>query len=728
MHFMKERIKGIEQYKHYLGPRYKTFLSAFDLFVSIKGKVIVELGTTRSFVPGGVEGCAVNDPKYWDIDNPGKWDWGAGIFTRMCALHLEEYQPEIHTVDISSDAIDICKVVTSDYSHLISYHEMKSEDFLKRFRGKIDLLYMDSGESGEQADILHLTEAQIALSRSLFSENAIILIDDVNIPGKNQSKGRYSIPFLNQNGFHLKIYDYQILLQRDRNKQSVSTEDQFALATTKLAQGDYSNAMRLYEELLIQRPGNIAILTNLALAYGKMNKIIEAKNLLCQLVAHAPDNGMAVNNLGKMYLKTGQIELAIDCFQKALQLLNHSDTIASNFLFSLNFDPKMSPDQISHQHIQWGNSKKLNKKTYQISKNDPIRIGYVLPDDFSHELLFFFKPILRYHDRSQFKIFCYANISEPDTVIKTFQAMHIVWRDILNLSDTSVIRQIQKDEIDILVDLAGHTPKNRLSVFAQKPAPVQVSYLGYPGTTGLQTIDYRLTDIIAGPPSSQEYHTEKLIYLSPCYVCYEPHQHAPAPKQINSERITFGSFHHIEKINQQVVQNWSTILNKLPNAQLFLKSMMLHDEKMQQFVRDLFKKYDVLPDRLVFSGFVDDDIAHLELYHTVDIVLDTFPYNGTTTTFESLWMGVPVLTLAGNTYASCIGKSILTSLGLTDLIATSESDYIDKAIHLAKNKSFINTLRSLLRPLLMNSHLLNAKGFVQQLEALYQEIRSNHEK
>jgi len=164
--------KEIEQYQHFLGPRYKTCLSAFDLFVSMNGKIIVELGTSRSFVPAGVEGCTINNPKYWDRNSPEKWDWGAGIFTRMCAMHLEAYQPEIHTVDISSDAINICKVITSDYSHLISYHIMKSEDFLNNFKGKIDLLYMDTGESEEEADKIHLKEAQIALSRKLFSENA----------------------------------------------------------------------------------------------------------------------------------------------------------------------------------------------------------------------------------------------------------------------------------------------------------------------------------------------------------------------------------------------------------------------------------------------------------------------------------------------------------------------------------------------------------------------------
>jgi predicted O-linked N-acetylglucosamine transferase (SPINDLY family) len=246
--------------------------------------------------------------------------------------------------------------------------------------------------------------------------------------------------------------------------------------------------------------------------------------------------------------------------------------------------------------------------------------------------------------------------------------------------------------------------------------------LGYPNTTGLQTIDYRLTDTIADPPSFQQFYTEKLMYLSPCFLCYEPLNHTPSPERHYSEKITFGSFNNLGKMNAHVVQTWAAILKELPNARLFLKSKVLADDKMQQFVRNTFSKYDIQPDRLDFSGYINHYTTHLEQYHKVDIALDSFPYNGTTTTFESLWMGVPVLTLAGKTHSSRVSKSILTSLGLTDLIASSESDYILKAIHLASNKSLLNTLRYSLRHLLSHSQLLNAKGFVRQLETVYQKI------
>jgi len=206
--------RGIEKYRRYLGARYRTFLYVFEEFLRIGGRTVVELGTSRSFVSGGYAGCMVNDPRYWQPEHPETWDWGAGLFTRMCAEHLQAARPEIHTVDISPSALEICRVITADFRELIQYHLARSEDFLRAFTKPVDLLYMDAGETGTGADELHLREAQIAVARQLFSPRALVLVDDVNIPGKPGSKGRYSIPFLCQNGFEVKLADYQVVLQR----------------------------------------------------------------------------------------------------------------------------------------------------------------------------------------------------------------------------------------------------------------------------------------------------------------------------------------------------------------------------------------------------------------------------------------------------------------------------------------------------------------------------------
>lgn len=203
----------IERYKEYLGARYVTFRWAFDEFVRIGGKTIVELGTTRSFVSGGVQGCMVNDQRFWSPDSPECWDWGAGMFTRVCGEHFAGQKLEIHSVDICEDAIQISRIATKEFSDLVDYHRESSETFLSRFPGKIDLLYMDAGETDKGADELHLREAKIVVSRELLSPKGIVLIDDVNIPGSSQSKGKYSIPFLSKQGFEIKIWDYQVILQ-----------------------------------------------------------------------------------------------------------------------------------------------------------------------------------------------------------------------------------------------------------------------------------------------------------------------------------------------------------------------------------------------------------------------------------------------------------------------------------------------------------------------------------
>ena len=213
-HDLKPKDGGIAKYQRYLGRRYPTFLYAFEEFRRIRGRTVVELGTSRSFVSGGRAGCMVNDVRYWTPDRPEDWDWGAGLFTRMCAEHLQEYKPEIHTVDISWDALEICRVITADFSDMIRRHRASSEEFLKAFAEKIDLMYMDAGEAGQGADALHLREARIAVERQLFSPNALVLVDDVHIPGDTASKGTYSIPLLCQHGFRIMLSDYQVVLQR----------------------------------------------------------------------------------------------------------------------------------------------------------------------------------------------------------------------------------------------------------------------------------------------------------------------------------------------------------------------------------------------------------------------------------------------------------------------------------------------------------------------------------
>jgi predicted O-linked N-acetylglucosamine transferase (SPINDLY family) len=285
---------------------------------------------------------------------------------------------------------------------------------------------------------------------------------------------------------------------------------------------------------------------------------------------------------------------------------------------------------------------------------------------------------------------------------------------------------VRQDNIDILVDLSGHTGTNRLPVFARKPAPVQVTYLGYPNTTGLSTIDYRLTDAWADPPGKTErWHTETLIRLPHGFLCYRPPNATPAvappPVQANGH-ITFGSFNSLVKTTPAVVACWAHILQQVPDARLVIKNKSFRDPSVCARYQGLFAEHGIAPERLELVGWIDNLNNHLELYHRLDIALDPFPYNGTTTTCEALWMGVPVITLAGHTHAGRVGVSLLSRLDLTDLIAGDPDDYTQRAVRLAQDRATLARLRPRLRPRLQASSLCDGPAFARDVEAAYREM------
>ncbi len=293
-------------------------------------------------------------------------------------------------------------------------------------------------------------------------------------------------------------------------------------------------------------------------------------------------------------------------------------------------------------------------------------------------------------------------------------------QNIFGLSDDEVCHQIRKYNIDILVDLAGHTANNRLGVFAMQAAPVQATYLGYPNTTGLKTVTYRITDSLADPAGdADKLHTEKLVRLPDSFLCYTPDKDSPecspAPFECN-HYITFGSFNVLAKISDECIKAWSTILHQTRESKLILKSAGLEDPDTCTFIGRRFRQYNIDPQRIEMIPRTKDIRSHLQLYSRVDITLDTFPYNGTTTTCESLWMGVPVICLAGNRHAGRVGQSLLTQVQLEELVAENPEQYIAVAKHLAENTRKIHAYRETLRDRMANSPLCDGPGFTRSLE------------
>lgn len=351
-----------------------------------------------------------------------------------------------------------------------------------------------------------------------------------------------------------------------------------------------------------------------------------------------------------------------------------------------------------------------------------LRVGYVSPDFRQHSVAYFIEPVIAEHDRQRFEVYCYSDVARPDPVTERFKALADHWHDVSADSDETLARRIRGDGIDLLVDLDGHAAGNRLPVFAQKPAPVQMTYLGYPATTGLPEMDYRITDGVADPLESVDSASSEIrVRLPNGFLCYRPSDAAPPVAAANKDggTITFGSFNELPKVSPEVVRSWSRILEQLPGSTLLLKAAALGDPATRTRVKRRFEAAGVSSGRIELLGRTATLEEHLALYARVDVALDTFPYNGTTTTCEALYMGVPVVTLEGAAHAGRVGASLLSVLQLTELVAASEDDYVDTAVALATDAERRVTFHATLRDRLRSSALCDSRSFVPSLEAIY---------
>jgi predicted O-linked N-acetylglucosamine transferase (SPINDLY family) len=405
-------------------------------------------------------------------------------------------------------------------------------------------------------------------------------------------------------------------------------------------------------------------------------------------------------------------------------LAGHAEAadLGSNLLFTLNSVPGLDPRQVRDEHAAWGRMHARAQHAHvRPAAGEVIRLGYVSADFCTHALASFVEPVLRRHDRSQFRVFCYNNGRNRDAVTERLQASADVWREIQAWPDDAAAQAIRADRIDILIDVSGHTSGNRLQLFARKPAPVQLSYLGYLNTTGMAAIDYRVTDACADPAGlSDQAHTERLLRLPQTLWCYEPPADAPpvcAPPALQRGYVTFASFNHIAKLNQRVLELWASVLREVPGSRLLV--LAVPDDAAAARIRGALAGID--PGRvstLARLGRAD----YWRQFAGVDIALDPFPYSGGATTCDTLWMGVPVVTLAGDYGFSRSGVSILANTGMHQLIAGTADEYRKLALGLAGDLESLRRLRLSLRQRMLASPLLDAPAYVRALEAGYQQI------
>jgi protein O-GlcNAc transferase len=453
----------------------------------------------------------------------------------------------------------------------------------------------------------------------------------------------------------------------------------------------------------------------------------EAENILRRALELRPDFALAALNLGQLLL--GQ-----ERFDEAASFIERSVTIAPDalswLLSSINNRTDLNAFQIYRRHLSVGDAMlRVSGPSFTTWSNNPdpnkrIKVGYVSGDFQLHPVGLFLKPVLAHHNRTRFDVHCFSNTTVIDPATQILRQFVANWHPIFHLSNNKVADLFRKEGIDILVDLSGHTNLNRLPVFARHPAPVQVTWLGYLNTTGLSAMDYRICDRYTDPEGvSDELHTEKLFRMPHSQWCYEPWfapaQYSRAARQ--SERIVLGSVNSSSKITDECLELWCRILVAVPSAELVILDV---PEKNRQPLLDRFARHNI-----DFSRLSIRERQSLEAYYRtigdLDVALDTFPYNGATTTLDTLWMGTPIVAFPGDRGIARGSYSILSSVQLPELIARTSAEYVEINVRLAQDHAWRRNLRASLRPRLAASPLMDAAGFVANLEAAYRQMWRN---
>ena len=501
--------------------------------------------------------------------------------------------------------------------------------------------------------------------------------------------------------------------------------------------GRLDEAIAHYHEVLKKEPGNVLITVNLGNAYKDLARLDEAIDLYQSALRYAPDDANAINNLGLALSESGKTDDALDCFRRSLVFNPDNATIRSNLIFTSFFHPSISQTEIATEMQRWSTAHEAPLRQHRKPHpNDPsptrrLRIGYVSPDFRDHVVGRTMLPCFEAHDRERFDIFCYSGYSGSDAITARYRALASGWCETPTLSDAQLVEQIRRDRIDILVDLALHTAFNRLPVFALGPAPVQIAWLGYPGATGLEAMNYRVTDRFLDPPEQNPAASfEEPLRMPDAWCCYHPPENSPAVSPLPASTqgfITFGSFNNFAKINASVLEVWVRILKSVKDSRLLL----IVRGSNQDWTKRFFQERGIDPGRVEFSAYYPKPTAtdskpqppaYMLRYHRTDIALDPFPYNGMTTTCDALWMGVPVIALNGTMTLGRASYSLLSNIGLPELAADSEDDYVRLAIALAHDVPRLDSLRATLRDRMKKSPLLDAPRFARNLEAAYVKV------
>ncbi len=499
------------------------------------------------------------------------------------------------------------------------------------------------------------------------------------------------------------------------------------LGAVLAAHGRGEEAMGRFERAVELAPDFAEAQRNLGLALLNAYRYEQSALHFRKVITRRPDDGAGHAGLARALRLQGRHHEALPHFRRSVELVPDNFRYHSNLLFNMIASPELDRRSIFDEHREWNRrfARPLAMAgTPHANPRDPdrrLRIGYVSPDFLNHPVGRLSVPVLAAHDRDAFEVFCYSRVRRPDEITERLRAAVACYRETADESDEAVADLVRADGIDILVDLAGHSARHRLLTFARKPAPVQATWLGYLSTTGLDAIDYLIGDPVHTPDGCEADFSERIARLPHCLLCAEAPTHAPdvgPPPLAATGRVSFGVFNNPSKMTAPVIALWSRILEAVPEARLLMKFRGLEDAGVSAYLRARFTACGIAPDRVELRG-TSPSREVLTTYHEVDLALDTTPYSGTSTTLESLWMGVPVVALRGERMVSRASAAILGAAGLEELVAGDGDAYVALAVALAGDGERLAALRAGMRERLLGSLLYDVTGFTRDLEALY---------
>jgi len=500
------------------------------------------------------------------------------------------------------------------------------------------------------------------------------------------------------------------------------------LASALIADGRPEEAVDCYERLLRLDPNHLESLNNLGGLYVELMQYDKAQAVLERLLDIHPDIAEAHNNLGSLHISCGRLERALRHHRRAIEINPLLATAQSNLLYALLYSDALSPQQVFQEHIDWASRHTTASAGLGRSKHIPtdparaLRIGYLSPDLRNHPVAAFLEPVLAHHDPQRYQIICYQDSPLADATTARLKSHSLHWRETFGLSDDQLEQQITQDRIDILIDLAVHSGRNRLPLFARKPAPILMTYLGYAFTTGVGVVDYRITDAILDPPGlTESFHTERLLRLPNIFWCFRPPTNSPPITPLpalGNGHITFGSANRLVKITPSVLACWSRVMQQIPSAKLRLIAPELRTDSVRAEIITLLNNSHIDASRVSLVGSLPLE-NFLAAVGEFDIALDTFPFTGGSTSCHTLWMGVPVVTRTGQTSLTRVSATILSSIGQNDLIASTQDEFVSIATALASDIPALAARRDQMRSRMQDSPLMREAAFVKTLEAAF---------